>query len=76
MSLSLSFILPFDLFSIFDIIGYLDIYVEWKKNELKDMWLPIGYLKIIFFYSFWLIISYSNWKWVKKRCDYPLDISE
>ena len=37
MSLSLSFILPFDLFSIFDIIGYLDIYVEWKKNELKDM---------------------------------------
>ncbi|CBI18164.3 unnamed protein product, partial [Vitis vinifera] len=32
--LSFSLTLPFDLFSFFYIIGYLGIYVEWKKYEL------------------------------------------
>ena len=32
---SFSYSLLFDLFSIFNIISYLGIYVEWKKNELK-----------------------------------------
>ena len=33
-SLSLSLTLHFDLFSIFDIIDYLGILVEWKKYEV------------------------------------------
>ena len=33
-SLSLSVTLHFDLFSVFDIIDYLGIHVEWKKYEV------------------------------------------
>ena len=33
--LSHSLILLFDLFSVFDIIGHLGIYVKWKISKLK-----------------------------------------
>ena len=35
--------------------------------------LSIGYLES-FFYSFWLMISYSHWKWEWENCSYELSI--